>query len=66
MRGASSSTTTFSAYQGDITDFDSGSDLDAKISKSGSNTIVQIGDDRIELIGVKPQELSKFDFLFDA
>ena len=39
---------------------------DAKISKSGGNTIVQIGDDKIELIGVKPHELSKFDFLFDA
>ena len=65
-----------------ITDFDPDLDLllfkhagnldfhDAKISKgqgseSGS-TIVQIGDDKIELVGVKPHELSKFDFLFDA
>jgi hypothetical protein len=39
---------------------------DAKISRNGGNTIVQIGDDRIELTGVMPHELSKFDFLFDA
>ena len=65
------------ATKAKITDFHPGLDLllfkhagkldfhDAKISKSGSNTIVQIGDDRIELIGVKPHELSKYDFLFD-
>jgi Ca2+-binding RTX toxin-like protein len=61
-----------------ITDFDPGSDLlvfensgcldfhDVKIWGDHGNTMVQIGDDRIELIGVKPHELSKFDFLFDA
>ena len=66
------------ATKATITDFDPGTDLllfkhaghldfcDAKISKSGSNTIVQIGDDKIELIDVRPHELSKFDFLFDA
>ena len=30
------------------------------------NTIVQVGDDKIELIGVRPHELSKYDFLFDV
>ena len=61
-----------------VTDFDPHLDLlvfkhagnldfyDARISKSGGNTIVQIGDDKIELAGVKPHELSKFDFLFEV
>jgi hypothetical protein len=37
-----------------------------KISGNHGNTIVQVGDDWIELTGVRPYELSKHDFLFDV
>ena len=65
------------ATKAKITDFDPGIDMlvfkhagrldfcDVKISGDHGNTIVQVGDDRIELTGVRPYELSKHDFLFD-
>jgi hypothetical protein len=61
-----------------ITDFEPGLDTlvfrnagdldwhDVRIRSAHHNTIVTVGDDQIELIGVRPYELSKFDFLFDA
>ena len=67
----------FGATKARITDFDPGVDLlvfknagrldfhDVKIWGDHGNTIVQVGDDRIELTGVRPNELTKHDFLFD-
>ncbi|MET3838653.1 peroxidase family protein [Bradyrhizobium sp. OAE829] len=66
------------ATKAKITDFDPDVDLlvfkhagrldfrDVKISGNHGNTIVQVGDDWIELTGVRPYELSKHDFLFDV
>ena len=36
------------------------------IKSSHGNTIITVGDDWIELIGVRPHQLSKSDFLFDV
>ena len=68
----------FGSTKAKITDFDPGTDLlvfenagrlnfgDVKISGYHGNTLVQVGDDRIELTGVRPHELTKHDFLFDV
>lgn len=68
----------FGSTKAKITDFDPGTDLlvfenagrlnfgDMKISGYHGNTLVQVGDDRIELTGVRPHELTKHDFLFDV
>jgi hypothetical protein len=60
-----------------ITDFEPGIDQiefehaerldwrDLDLRSTHGNTIVTVGDDRIELVGVRPYELSKHDFLFD-
>lgn len=65
------------ATQAKITDFDPGNDKlvfqdarwldwnDVYIRASNGNALVSIGDDQIELIGVRPYELTKHDFLFD-
>jgi len=67
----------FGATKAKITDFDPGTDLlvfkhagrldfsDVRIWGDHGNTMVQVGDDRIELTGVRPHELTKHDFLFD-
>ena len=39
---------------------------DVKIWSYHGNTLVQVGDDRIELTDVRPHELTKHDFLFDV
>jgi hypothetical protein len=64
-----------SATQAKIIDFELGNDvlvfehagkLDFHdVTTFRGNTIVLVGDDRIELVGVRPFELSKHDFLFD-
>lgn len=66
------------ATRATITDFDAGSDKlvfkhaqnvdwhDVRVKSSHGNTIISVGDDRIELTGVRPCELSKNDFLFDC
>jgi peroxidase len=68
----------FGATKAKITDFDPGTDLlvfkhagsldfcDVRIWGDHGNTMVQVGDDRIELTGVRPHELTKHDFLFDV
>ena len=68
----------FGSTKAKITDFDPGIDLlvfknagrldfrDVKIWGDHGNTVVQVGDDRIELTGVRPYELTKHDFLFDV
>ena len=65
------------ATRATITDFEPGVDTlefrlagkfdwhDVHISSVRGNTVVSVGDDRIELIGVRPYELHKQDFLFD-
>lgn len=67
----------FGSTKAKITDFDPGTDLlvfknagrldfcDVRIWGDHGNTMVQVGDDRIELTGVRPHELTKHDFLFD-
>jgi Ca2+-binding RTX toxin-like protein len=67
----------FGSTKARITDFDPDIDLlvfknadrldfrDVKIWGDHGNTVVQVGDDRIELTGVRPHELTKHDFLFD-
>jgi peroxidase len=39
---------------------------DVHISSVGGNAFVSVGDDNIELIGVRPHELQKYDFIFDV
>ncbi|MFG3593576.1 peroxidase family protein [Bradyrhizobium sp. RDI18] len=68
----------FGSTKAEITDFDPGVDMlvfenagrldfrDVRISGSHGNTVVQVGDDRIELTDVRPHELTKHDFLFDV
>jgi peroxidase len=68
----------FGSTKAKITDFDPGIDMlvfknasrldfhDVKIWGDDGNTVVQVGDDRIELTGVRPHELTKHDFLFDV
>lgn len=65
------------ATQAKITDFEPGIDKivfadssnldwhDAKIKSDHGNAIVSLGNDRIELVGVNPYELSRYDFLFE-
>jgi peroxidase len=65
------------ATQAKITDFEPGVDKivfadaghldwhDTKIKFDQGNTIVSLGNDRIELVGVNPYELSRYDFLFE-
>jgi heme peroxidase len=65
------------ATRATITDFEPGVDKlefkhvrtldwhDVHISSVRGNTLVSVGDDHIELIGVRPYELHKHDFLFD-
>ena len=65
------------ATQATITDFEPGIDTivfahaghldwhDTKVKFDHGNTIVSLGDDRIELVGVNPYELSRYDFLFE-
>jgi peroxidase len=50
----------------DVLDFRHGTfDLDnVRIDAIRGNTVVQVGGDRIELVGVNPHELSPYDFLF--
>ncbi|KRQ92508.1 peroxidase family protein [Bradyrhizobium valentinum] len=68
----------FGSTRAEITDFDPGVDMlvfenagrldfcDVKIRGDHGNTVIQVGDDRIELTGVRPHELTKHDFLFDV
>jgi peroxidase len=68
----------FGSTKARITDFDPGVDMlvfenagrldfcDVKIWGDRWSTVVQVGDDRIELTGVRPHELTKHDFLFDV
>ena len=68
----------FGATNAEITDFDPGVDLlvfrhaggldfhDVEISGDKGDTILQVGDDRIDLIGVLPYELSSHDFQFNV
>jgi peroxidase len=68
----------FGSTKAKIADFDPGNDMlvfknasrldfhDVKIWGDDGNTVVQVGDDRIELTGVRPHELTKHDFLFDV
>ncbi|MEH2555015.1 peroxidase [Bradyrhizobium algeriense] len=68
----------FGSTKAEITDFDPGVDMlvfenagrldfrDVKIWGDHGNTVVQVGDDRIELTDVRPHELTKHDFLFDV
>jgi hypothetical protein len=65
------------ATRATITDFEPGVDKlefkharsldwhDVHISSVRGGTLVSVGDDKIELIGVRPYELHKHDFLFD-
>ena len=64
------------ATQAKITDFDPESDTlvfesagradfhDVELRSDHGNTIVTVGDDQIELVGVRPHELSQHDFVF--
>ncbi|MEH2501990.1 peroxidase [Bradyrhizobium sp. AZCC 1578] len=68
----------FGSTKAEITDFDPGVDMlvfenagrldfrDVRIWGDHGNTVVQVGDDRIELTSVRPHELTKHDFLFDV
>ena len=65
------------ATQAKITDFEPGTDKlmfedagcldwrDVDIRSDHGNAVVSVGDDRITLVGVRPHELTKHDFLFD-
>ena len=65
------------ATQAKITDFEPGTDKlmfedagcldwrDVDIRSDHGNAVVSVGDDHITLVGVRPHELTKHDFLFD-
>jgi hypothetical protein len=65
------------ATKATITDFEPGIDKivfehagrlewhDVKLKSLYGNTIMFVGDDQIELIDVRPHEVSKHDFVFD-
>jgi peroxidase len=64
------------ATRATITDFEPGVDMlefedgnldwhDVRISSAHGNALVSVGNDQIELIGVRPYELHRYDFIFD-